>query len=258
MRLIKKMFSAHRKGSVAQVSVTVPEEKPTPASSTVVDVMTSAREESCRQLSFGVAYIRGGQIEGHIAEFGTENGQTAIAITKAMLTLPRKLPGVDLYLFDSFQGLPLMTSAVDLECPHHQTGRWLPGICMAKVDKVQLASMIKRAGLSSKRLHIHDGWFKETLPRLPSEIRFAMVHIDCDLYESACDVLNDLFSRNRLTEGAVVFFDDWNCNRGSPKYGERRAWAEATEKYHVVYSDCGGYAWNGHKFIVHSYGQRAS
>ena len=81
-----------------------------------------------------------------------------------------------------------------------------------------------------------------------------MVHLDCDLYSSTSEVLEQLFSRKLLAEGSVVCFDDWNCNRSSPRFGQRRAWREAVEKYGVGYSDCGDYAVLGHKFIVHGEG----
>jgi hypothetical protein len=80
-----------------------------------------------------------------------------------------------------------------------------------------------------------------------------MVHLDCDLYQSAIEVLEYCFSNNMFSDGAIIFFDDWNCNRASPSYGERKAWAEVVDKFSVEFSDGGDYSWGGHKFIVHSY-----
>jgi hypothetical protein len=81
-----------------------------------------------------------------------------------------------------------------------------------------------------------------------------MVHLDCDLYSSTVEVLDHLFTRGHVAEGAVLFFDDWNCNRSSPQFGQRRAWRETCEKHRVEYSDGGDYAVLGHKFLVHASG----
>ena len=83
------------------------------------------------------------------------------------------------------------------------------------------------------------------------DTKFAIIHIDCDLYESTMDVLDYLFENKHLLDGCMIFFDDWNCGNASPHLGERRAWSEITKKYNVNYSDCGEYSCAGHKFIVH-------
>jgi hypothetical protein len=67
------------------------------------------------------------------------------------------------------------------------------------------------------------------------------------------DVLEHVFSQSRIPPGAIVFFDDWNCNREEPGCGERRAWSEAVARFSVEYSQGGPYGWGGYKFIVHSY-----
>jgi hypothetical protein len=102
------------------------------------------------------------------------------------------------------------------------------------------------------RVRVFEGWFRDTLPTTP-DLPYGLIHIDSDLYVSAMDVLDFLFSHRRVAEGALIFFDDWNCNRGSLEFGERKAWREIVDKYNVVYSDEGAYALFSHKFIVHSY-----
>ena len=79
-----------------------------------------------------------------------------------------------------------------------------------------------------------------------------MLHLDCDLYKSTIEVLDHVFSGNRIADGCAVFFDDWNTNRSSPLLGQRRAWRETVEKHGVRFSDGGDYAILGHKFVVHA------
>src|SRR5204863_5482943 len=107
--------------------------------------------------------------------------------------------------------------------------------------------------LKSGEVRIAKGWFKDTVPQIPASTRFALVHIDGDLYESAYDVLDGLLSRGMITDGASLYFDDWDCNTADPMLGERRAWAEMVEKYKIRFSDMGAYGMACHRFIVHSY-----
>src|SRR5690349_3134342 len=95
------------------------------------------------------------------------------------------------------------------------------------------------------------GCLMDLLAAFKSASLFEIVRLDCGLYRSTSDVLVQLFSREMLADGCMLFFDDWNCNRSSPRFGQRRAWTEAVEKYGIDFSDCGDYAVLGHKFIVH-------
>jgi len=80
-----------------------------------------------------------------------------------------------------------------------------------------------------------------------------MLHIDCDLYQSTMDVLQHVFRSRMVAEGAIILFDDWNCDRACPSRGERKAWSEICSQYLVQASDLGSYGWAGQKFIVHQY-----
>jgi hypothetical protein len=79
--------------------------------------------------------------------------------------------------------------------------------------------------LRPDRIVIHKGFYSETLEeKLDNKV--AIVHMDCDLYQSTVEVLWGLFKQNALQDGTVILFDDFNCNRAHPNYGERRAWSE--------------------------------
>ena len=79
-------------------------------------------------------------------------------------------------------------------------------------------------GLPPPALHI--GAFSETVSRaVPAEVAaVALVHVDCDLYESTRDVLSALAPA--LQDGAMVMFDDWFHYRGNPGKGQARAFGE--------------------------------
>jgi O-methyltransferase len=209
----------------------------------------------------GCQYVYGFDVVGDIAEFGTMTGKTAGLLAHAVRVSDVQfeknlrlagLPVKNLHLFDSFKGLPSSeSSAVDALSPHVLSKIWREGALIG-LSAEQLAAHIGVI-LDEERIFIHEGWFSETMPQLDTEARFALVHIDCDLYSSTVDVLDQLFSRGMLSEGAMVLFDDWNCNKASNAFGERRAWTESVEKYQVQFSDEGSYGWASHKFIIHGY-----
>ena len=62
-----------------------------------------------------------------------------------------------------------------------------------------------------------------------------------------------MFEKNMISPGALILFDDWNCNAASPEFGERRAWAELVDRFGINFSVAGDYGFGGHKVFVHSY-----
>jgi O-methyltransferase len=215
-----------------------------------------ARADVRKTLALAVEYAYNGEVEGDIAEFGTMSGETAGTLAEAMAAVEALYgwPARRLHLFDSFQGLPAPASAVDKDCVHVRSGIWTPGACMV-LTKERLAFKIGRL-LPAGRLSIWAGWFKDTLRELPLSVRFALIHADCDLYESTLDALEPLFARGQVSNGAIVLFDDWNTNRSSPAHGQRRAWAELAARHGVAFSDEGSYGVFGRKLIVHDYRRR--
>ncbi|MEG4272831.1 MULTISPECIES: TylF/MycF/NovP-related O-methyltransferase, partial [unclassified Microcoleus] len=213
--------------------------------------------EKYKALALGVEYVAGTDVEGDIAEFGTMFGNTAKFLAFALsrndsnYNITLKLSQMKLHLFDSFQGLPYSEAQPDQDSPHVKTGVWGPGTCKGSSQE-QVLKICKQY-LPESRIRIYEGWFKDTLSQIPTQTKFSMIHIDSDLYQSAIEVLDACFGRKFVQEGTVIFFDDWNCNRASPKFGERRAWQEIQEKYAVKFSNWGIYSTGGYRIIVHCY-----
>ena len=223
------------------------------------DYQTSRHRQIFERLTQGVQYVYNNAVEGDVAEFGTHSGFTALTIAKAMkfysdlyadFLQTHGAGQKTLHLFDSFQGLPVPDNPVDMLSPNVASGRWKKGMFQS-LNKHELLVLCSQA-YDHDRIRIADGWFSTTLRNIPPGTRFALIHLDCDLYSSTAEVLDCLFGRDHVSDGGCVFFDDWNCNRASPKFGQRRAWRECVEKYNVQFSDGGDYAVLGHSFIVHS------
>lgn len=213
-------------------------------------------DEIYNRLVDSLRYVFGMAVEGHVAEFGTMTGKSSVAIASGLSRLnylyrndPRGAKKV--YYFDSFIGLPSVTETADMESPHVKQGTWFPGACRG-FDSLDFAKVIEKYA-SPSDFHVIKGWFSDTIPTLDSSIKFSFIHIDCDLYSSARDVLFGLFEGSLVSDGAIICFDDFYCNQGSPLFGERRAWSEAVEVFRIQYTDLGPYSIGGHSVLIHDY-----
>lgn len=126
-----------------------------------------------------------------------------------------------LHGFDSFEGLPNSTESADADSPMVKSGNWGRGTC-GSTGILAIMNFAPKH-LPSDRFVLHHGWFADTLPNIEPGQNFALIHLDCDLYESTKDVLMYLLSNNHLSDGCVLLFHDFLENRGSKQFGQRRA-----------------------------------
>jgi len=216
-------------------------------------------------LADGVGYTHASAVHGDVAEFGCFWGRSAEVLATAMGRHGSQFGAVDkvhgiaqrrLWLFDSFQGLPTSTHVADLTSPHVETGVWRWRVEPGRGPTPQSIMTLCAAHLEQALIKIIPGWYKDTLASIPAGTKFAFVHVDCDLYESTYQVLDHLFGHDMLSDGCALYFDDWYCNRGSPKFGEQKAFADLRVKYGLLQpsrlTDWGAYGALGRRFIVHA------
>jgi O-methyltransferase len=225
------------------------------------DILILPAKEIAKTLTLCVQYINSSHVNGDIAEFGTMGGFSARTLAMAMVfdlqrqPLGRHASGENpfrkLRLFDSFEGLPEITSPIDQVSPHVLTGAWAKGGCKV-LAAPELRALIGKV-IPPHRFELYEGWFADTVKTLPPETRFAMIHFDGDLYQSTMDALEPLFAGGMISTGAILCFDDWNANRALPTVGERQAWKELVEKFDIEASSGGDYSVGGTRFIIHSY-----
>jgi len=119
------------------------------------------------------------------------------------------------FAFDSFEGLPATGDQTQEE--------WAGGSYACSeaqfranvaAEGVQLTDVVTVAGF-------YDRSLTPELKRTHNLRRAAIVHIDCDLYESTTYVLD--FVTDLLTQGSVLVFDDWFFNQGRKDRGEQAA-----------------------------------
>lgn len=184
-------------------------------------------------------FVVGGSIMGDYFEFGVFNGSSLIGayhnFNKAYekivkdygFLMSEEVRGwvlerwdhMRFWGFDSFEGLPDV-SGVD------STGPFKKGDYACDLPSVE--SRLKAAGVDMAKVDLVPGWFENSLtPAFKESLgdrKAAVIHIDCDLYESTKSVL--AFAHNIITDGTVIIFDDWFQFRGHPNKGERRAFTE--------------------------------
>lgn len=136
------------------------------------------------------------------------------------------IPNYDkkLYGFDSFHGLPQFTDG-DKNDPWH----------MGQFDNQGIVPV----DLLNDRFSIHKGMFSETLTDELAETlkgqKIGLLHVDCDIYSSTCQVLDFCLKHDLLTKGSVIVYDDWGGYRhtsfGPLEIGEGLAHTEMMQKY---------------------------
>lgn len=179
-------------------------------------------------------YVNLCNVEGDICEFGTYRGFTAEQ-------LALRMKNQRLYLYDSWTGFPEITS-IDKACKEVLEGYWKQGDCRVNTTvEQQIADTIN--AIVPGRLNMVKGYYNENTP-MPDKI--ALLHIDCDLYSSTKMALQ--ISYPKLTDGAVILFDDFNNNLANNEYGERRAFRETIQRHCEPWFT---YGWSGYAFIYH-------
>jgi tetratricopeptide (TPR) repeat protein len=145
---------------------------------------------------------------GPVLEFGVRHGVSTRLLAS---TLATSGAGASLHAFDSFAGLP-----------EAWQGR-APGAFSTRHELPSLPPNVI----------VHPGWFETTLPVYlttePDPPR--LVHVDSDLYSSACTVLRALGPRLRATDddGPIVLFDECFAN-ATWRDDEHRALVEVSRE----------------------------
>jgi O-methyltransferase len=166
-------------------------------------------------------YVLGNDIPGAFVECGVWRGGSAMM---AALVLEAAAARRDLYLFDTFQGMPLPEDVdVDLmDRPAIDTWRETQtdsGSEWCFADRADVEHNLLSTGFSPERLHLVEGDVVETIPEhAPGQIAF--LHLDTDWYRSTKHELEHLFPR--LSRGGVLMIDD---------YGHWQGARQATDEY---------------------------
>ena len=152
------------------------------------------------------------EVDGLWLEFGVYNGVSIKFLNK----MKKEMYPDSEYIFhgfDSFEGLP---------------EDWKGSLKTKKGDlkSIQVPNI--------KGVEFHKGWFKDTIPEFVKTHSepCAFVHIDCDLYSSTVDVLENL--SDQIVPGTVILFDEL-IGYNAWKIHEYKAFMEFVKKYDIEY-----------------------
>ncbi len=127
-------------------------------------------------------------LPGDLAEVGVYKGGPAKLL--ALTTAPRAKKIV--HLFDTFSGMPPADAAVDC---HHE----------GDLGDTSLRA-VQRHLRDCDNVRFYPGFFPDTAGPIEN-LRFCLVHVDADIYQSVKD--SCIFFYPRLESGGIMVFDDY-------------------------------------------------
>jgi O-methyltransferase len=178
---------------------------------------TMTSDERLFVLCEAVRYLAAGHVPGDIVECGVWKGGSMMAAAMALLAI--RDTSRDLYLFDTFEGMPKpsehdidFAGVSELEIRTHYRQCPLTAPARAGHDEVRRAMLA--VGYPAHKIHLVKGLVEKTLPRhAPAQI--ALLRLDTDYYESTRHELVELFPR--LSTGGVLIIDDYGHFAGAKK-----------------------------------------
>lgn len=177
-----------------------------------VQPFTMTSPERLYGLINAVRYIVKYQIPGDIVECGVWRGGSMMAVALALLTLGEE--NRQLYLFDSFQGMPEPGENDDQASK--DTFRKYKGYkdgsdwCIATEAEVKVT--MQSTGYPQEKINVVKGMVQDTIPAKAPQ-RISLLRLDTDWYASTSHELVHLFPR--LSKYGVLILDDYGMWGGA-------------------------------------------
>jgi hypothetical protein len=149
-------------------------------------------------------------LDGEVAEFGVAQGATS-AVIAGELTGAHK----ELWLFDSFRGLPRPTHEDTLVDDIFDLGSIAAYEGTMAFGANEVVGRLTAAGFPLERAKIVSGFVEETLQHDELPETFCFAYVDLDFYRPIKTVLE--FLAARLARGGVIVVDDYGHFSGGAK-----------------------------------------
>ncbi len=164
----------------------------------------------------GAAHVVEHRIPGAFVECGVWRGGSTMAAALTLLRLGDAER--DLYLFDTYEGMPPPTAEDVTARGKSAAEEWreragdadISAWCNAPLDDVR--KNLTGTGYPAARLHFVKGKVEETIPGEAPE-RIALLRLDTDWYESTRHELEHLYPR--LQPGGILIIDDYGHWQGA-------------------------------------------
>jgi len=218
-RLRDRLFSSPRRRT-PQVPEVVKPEVPQDFSAVDAELLrevqpfTMTSQERVFHLARAVEYVIRNRLSGSIVECGVWRGGSMMCVALTLLRLG--VTDVDLYLFDTFEGMP-EPEALDRRHDGRPASQVLAessrdswNWAYAGLDEVR--QNLRRTGYPEERTHFIKGRVEDTIPQhAPDEI--ALLRLDTDWYSSTHHELVHLYPR--LQVNGVLVIDDYGWWQGA-------------------------------------------
>lgn len=202
--------------------------------------------DRARAIDKYLRYVKFAKVEGDYFEFGVYAGETfGYVYQSAQL---RGQENMHFLALDSFEGFSEVSEA-------DNTGVLVKGERAFPFDR--FIEKLKREGVDMSKVSAIPGWFEDTLigkdkektEKIVGNRRVAIAYLDVDLYEPTKTALN--YITDRLSDGAVLCFDNWFLLKGHPERGEIKAFNEwVNENPNLIVNPYDQFGWHGKSFIV--------
>lgn len=154
-------------------------------------------DDYCRYgtLTLIMEEIENNEVQGELAELGVYRGDFAKCINE-------RFPNRKLYLFDTFEGFDNRDVTEDIE-KGFTSKEWFEGWRNFRYTHLDL---VMEKMMHKDQCVVRKGYFPDTIPA--EELKFALVSLDCDLYEPMLAGLRYFYPR--LSKGGYIMIHDYN------------------------------------------------
>ena len=161
-----------------------------------------------------VRYVSDNNIPGSIVECGVWRGGSMAAVARTLVQ--RKDFSRDLYLFDTFEGLPdPKADDVDYSGTHAaEVIQKNPAARCGDAPLDQVREVMRATGYPQGKIHLVPGKVEGTIPTSAPDA-IALLRLDTDWYESTMHELVHLFPR--VPKAGVIIIDDYGHWLGARK-----------------------------------------
>jgi hypothetical protein len=178
-----------------------------------------------RHLRHLIGRVLDERVPGDFIETGVWRGGACIYM-RAVLAV-QGVTDRRIWAADSFEGLP----PPDPQQFPADSESWLHRVPMLSVSLEEVRRNFEKYNMLDDLVVFLKGWFRDTLPAIPAEQRFAILRMDGDLYESTIQSLTSLYPM--VSPNGFVVVDDYNlpfCREAVTDFRRQNAVGEEIEK----------------------------
>jgi len=164
-----------------------------------------------------VRYVVEQDIPGDIVECGVWRGGSMMMVAETLIQL--NVDCRELYLFDTFEGLPRPDPDVDNDLwGNRAIDGWEPLSCgenashWAEAGMAEVEMNLKSTGYPVQRIHLVKGLVEESVPLNAPDL-IAVLRLDTDWYASTKHEMEHLY--DRISPGGILIIDDYGHFRGA-------------------------------------------